>query len=585
MRPLSGFVAVLASACVLAACSLWPAEDEAVSGAAPASTGPVRQYQALPPPFAALTPAALAQHTQTLASDAFEGRKPATPSETKTLDYIAGQFEAAGLRPGYRGAWLQPVALLETTIDNAPVMHIAPISAPNAPLAAPPAPVGLLYGFDQIVWTKRPNQTGPIDIAGAPLVFVGYGAIAPEQSWNDYAGTDLRGAIAVILMNDPDFEADLGGAFAGKTMTYYGRWTYKLEEAARQGALGALLVHETEAAGYPWSVVQASWTGPQLDLAGSPGATERLALEGWVTREALERALRSFGLSFAALKAQAAQRGFKPIALPVAAQIRMDVRQRTVTSHNVVGVLPGRQRPDDAIVYGAHWDHLGRCPPVDGDNICNGARDNAVGVAGLIEIARRFVQDGRAERSVAFIAFTAEEQGLLGSRAYADSPVFAHGRTAAMINIDAPPVDGPTRAMTVVGAGRSDLDQRLAAVLADLGRRVEPEAHPERGGFFRSDQFSFARVGVPVLYAAGSLDLVHGGVERGRALQAAYVARGYHKPDDEFDAALWDLTGVSQDMTALYQVGRRLADSTDWPQWAPTSEFNAIRRASRAALQ
>jgi Zn-dependent M28 family amino/carboxypeptidase len=613
MKAVLGLLAAIAVTAAVSACALWPSDTDATAPASasspPPSRVPARTVLPTPPAFPALSPAALAAHTQFLASDALEGRKPASATEAQTLDYIAGQFAAAGLKPGYQGTFLQPVAMVETEVEGAPVLSLPAPSAPPSPSPSPtPAPsvsppaspssalaaspasgpsgpaIGLLSGFDHRVWTRRQDQAAPIVIAGAPLVFVGYGVNAPEQNWNDYSGADLRGAIAVILINDPDFESDLGGAFGGKAMTYYGRWTYKFEEAARQGALGALLVHETDAAGYPWSVVQSSWTGPLLTLAARPGAPQPLALEGWVTRAGLERALTAHGVSFADLKAQAGRRGFKSVVLPAQAHLTLSVRQRSVISYNVVGVLPGRQRPDESVVYGAHWDHLGRCPPVNGDDICNGARDNAVGVAGVIEIARRFVQDGRAERSVVFIAFTAEEQGLLGSRAYAEAPAFAHARTAAMINIDAPPVIGPSKAMTIVGAGRSDLDLRLERVLAPTGRRIEAESFPERGGFFRSDHFSFARFGVPVLFASGGVDLVHGGVARGLALQNDYVARAYHKPDDEFDPATWDLTGVSQDVTALYQVGRRLADSRDWPQWAPASEFKPIRDASRAGM-
>jgi Zn-dependent M28 family amino/carboxypeptidase len=553
----------------LAGCMLGP----------PVSPAPPIDPAAAPPPavsaapaFAPLTPQALAAHVQTLASDAFEGRKPGAPSEKLTLDYIINQFAAAGLKPGYDGQWLQPVAMLESKVVGQPVLQIP---GPNG------EPMGLMYGFDQVVWTKRQDGGASAALADAPLVFVGYGVNAPEVGWNDYAGVDMAGKVALILINDPDFEADLGDAFGGKAMTYYGRWTYKLEEAARQGAAGALIIHETGPAAYPWAVVYSSWTGAQLDLVREDKGMGRAAVEGWISRDGAERLFQREGLTYLGAKALAKTRGFRPIALKAKASINFQVETKRSTSYNVVGVLPGRQRPQEAVIYGAHWDHLGRCPPVAGDDICNGARDNAVGIAGLIEIARRFGADGRPERSVAFIAFTAEEQGLLGSAAYVERPAFDHARTAAMINIDAPPVNGPTRAMTIVGLGKSALDARLKAIARSQGRGVEAEAFPERGGFYRSDHFNFAKKGVPVLYAAGGVDLVRGGVAEGKRLQDVYVDSAYHKPDDEYDAATFDLTGTAQDLTALYMVGRQLADSRDWPEWAPSAEFRAEREKSR----
>lgn len=531
-----------------------------------------------PPPspdFPPLSAGALETHVKMLASDAFAGRKPASPEERMTLDYITGQFQAAGLRPGYRGGWLQPVAMVESTVTNAPTLAI---NRPGAPQ------VGLLYSLDQVVWTKRQAVSQPISLTDAPIVFVGYGVVAPEVGWNDYAGLDMKGKIALILINDPDFEADHAGAFGGKAMTYYGRWTYKFEEAARQGAAGALIIHETAPAAYGWSVVQSSWTRGQLDLARPDQGADRAAVEGWVSQDGAARLLAGEGQTYAQLKTLAQRRGFKPIPLKATASITIDITQRTSTSYNVIGVLPGRQRPDESVLYSAHWDHLGRCPAVNGDGICNGARDNALGVAAIIEVARRFVQDGRAERSVAFIAFTGEEQGLLGSYYLAANPVFSPARTAALINIDAPPTNGPTRDMIVVGFGKSDLDQRLQEALAAQGRTITPEAFPERGSFYRSDHFPLAQKGVPTLYASGGLDLTVGGVERGKALSDAYIVSRYHAPSDEFDAS-WDLTGTSQDLAALYTVGRRIADSRVWPQWSAKSEFRAAREASRAGME
>ncbi|MDX2234253.1 MAG: M28 family metallopeptidase [Hyphomonadaceae bacterium] len=524
------------------------------------------------PPGPPMSAAALAHHTRILSSDAFEGREPGTAGETKTTDYLVAAFKAAGLQPGWNGQWLQPTPLLEAAVQGAPALTVTAADGPKS----------YAYRTDQVVWTKRPQ--GAQSLADAPLVFVGYGVVAPEQGWNDYAGVDMAGKIAVILVNDPDFETPAGhpthGKFGGKAMTYYGRWTYKFEEAGRQGAAGALIVHETGPAAYPWAVVESSWTGPQFDTKRQGDGSDRVQVEGWIQQAAAADILHRAGADFATLKAAAQRPGFRAVPIAAKGALTLATEIKETVSNNVVALLPGREAPDEAVLYGAHWDHLGRCTPVDGDDICNGALDNASGTSGLIELARRFAQEGPARRSVLFVAFTAEEQGLLGSAYYALNPAIPANRTVAAVNMDGAALNGATRDVIVVGYGKSEIEDLLARYAQAQGRAIKPEEFPERGSFYRSDHFNLAKAGIPVLYASGGIDLVNGGAARGAALQADYVARRYHKPQDEFDPA-WDYTGQQQDLQLFYQVGRTYADGTQWPNWKPTAEFHAIREASR----
>ena len=522
-----------------------------------------------------LSPMALREHIAILASDEFEGRPPAEPAEELTLDYLERAFAQAGLHPGAPQAdgsmgWRQEVPLISATVTNEPRLFIAGASY-----------AGLMeYRTHQVVWTKRLDPT--ISLENAPLVFVGFGIVAPELGWNDYAGVDMTGKIAVILVNDPDFATGDDRGFGGRAMTYYGRWTYKFEEAARQGAAGAIIIHESAPAAYPWPVVVSSWTGPQLDTARGEGESNpRVAVEGWVSAAAATEMFTGAGLDFAALKAAAQTRGFTPVDMGLRGSIQLESSISRSRSYNVVGVLPGRQRPEESVLYTAHWDHLGRCPPVNGDDICNGAMDNATGTAGLIELARRAVAWGRGERSSVFVAFTAEEQGLLGSIYYAANPTVDPALIAAAINMDGGAIYGATRDVTVTGYGKSEMDALLEEAAAGQNRVVVPEPFPEQGGFYRSDHFPLARIGVPVLYARGGIDLVEGGRERGEAVSRAYVADRYHKPDDEFSDS-WDLTGAAQDLQLYFTVGQGLANSRRWPQWSPTAEFAGARAASAA---
>lgn len=517
-----------------------------------------------------LSPAALAQHIRVLSSDAFEGREPSSRGEKLTTDYITAQFRAAGLQPGWNGSFLQPVPLVEASVKGAPAFSIS--GSDGAKTYA--------YRDQHVIWTKR---TAPaVHVADAPLVFVGYGVNAPELGWNDYAGVDVKGKIAVILVNDPDFETPADhpttGKFGGKAMTYYGRWTYKFEEAGRQGAVGALVIHETAPAAYPWAVVLSSWTGPQFDLKRGANA-QRAQVEGWIHTSMAADLFQRAGLNFAELKAAAQRQGFRARPMGLTGGVHLETDIKETVSNNVVGILPGKSAADEAVLYGAHWDHLGRCTPVDGDDICNGALDNATGTAGLIELARHYGANGAARRSVVFVAFTAEEQGLLGSEYYAQNPAIPANKTVAAVNMDGALIYGPTRDVIVVGYGKSELEDMLVLAAQGQNRVVRGEAFPERGSFYRSDHFNLAKVGIPVLYAQGGQDLVNGGVERGRALGDAFIAQRYHKPTDEYDPA-WDLSGQTQDLQLFYQVGRTVADGSQWPNWKPTAEFYPIRQRS-----
>ncbi|MDX2237038.1 MAG: M28 family metallopeptidase [Hyphomonadaceae bacterium] len=521
---------------------------------------------------APLSAGAIMAHVDVLASDAFDGRLPGTRGEALTLDYIERAFAAIGLQPGVVAAngavgWRQSVPLVTARVSNSPAMRVTGADGAR----------DYAFGTQHVVWTKRMEPA--TNIADAEMVFVGYGVVAPERNWNDYAGIDMRGRIAVILINDPDFETGDDRGFGGRAMTYYGRWTYKSEEAARQGAAGAIIIHETAPAAYPWAVVQNSNSGPKLDIVRPDRGASRVGVEGWISTPTAAELFQRANLNFADLKARAQRPGFTPTPMGLRMSLSLQTELTEQASYNVVGVLPGRSRAGETILYTAHWDHLGRCPPANGDDICNGALDNATGTAGLIELARRFAGEGRHERSIAFVAFTAEEQGLLGSEYYAENPVFPAARTVGAVNMDGLNIYGPARNITVVGYGKSTMEDLLRTAAQTQGRTIEGEAFPERGSFYRSDHFNLARIGIPVLYASGGLDLVDGGVERGSALQSAYIAERYHKPDDEVTPD-WNIAGGVQDLQLFYQVGETLANGTDWPVWRPGAEFAAAREQS-----
>ncbi|WP_267388441.1 M28 family metallopeptidase [Sphingomonas sp. GC_Shp_3] len=526
-------------------------------------------------PALAQTPAisvdTLKSVTQTLSSDAYEGRKPTTPAEDKTTAYIVAQFKAAGLKPGVDGGWFQKVPLVEITATNVSPLTITGGSAP------------LALAFRSDVVLKSYRVVPHIAITDSDVVFVGYGINAPERGWNDYAGLDVKGKTVVILVNDPDWQsAARTGLFEGKAMTYYGRWTYKYEEAARQGAAAAIIVHDTEPAAYGWGVVQSSNTGPQLELDEAGDHMTESAAVGWMQLDKAKALFASAGKDFAALSETAKHKGFRAVPLGVKASVSFDNTIRRQASKNVIGILPGKTAPSEYVLYSAHWDHLGHCDPVKGDGICNGALDNASGVAGLVALAQAQVKAGPARRSIVFLSVTAEEAGLLGSRYYAEHPVYPLSETVGGVNMDVLNVKGRTHDFEITGAGKSELEDLMKTLVEAEGRVVKPEPNPERGSYFRSDHFSFAKLGVPMFDGGAGEDLLVGGEAAGHAATLDYIANRYHKPQDEYDPK-WDWSGAVEDLTLYYRLGRELADGDQWPNWYKTAEFRAIRDKSRAA--
>jgi Zn-dependent M28 family amino/carboxypeptidase len=534
---------------------------------------------ALPPPSDA--PAAedgpeisvdlMKQVTQRLSADDLEGRAPSTATEPKVLDIIVSQFKAAGLQPGPGGKWLQEVPTVEITASD------------QSPLTVTGGKTPLSFAFgDQ--WVGASYRVTPrTQIKDSPLVFVGYGIVAPELGWNDYAGIDMRGKIAVILVNDPDY-ANEGeqGLFKGRRMTYYGRWTYKFEEAARQHAAGALIVHDTFPAAYGWNVVNSSWGKAQYFVQTPNDAMDQTQVNGWVQKDVAERILAASGKDLTTLTRAAQTKGFTPVPLGLKASVSFDNAIRKSTSHNVVGVLPGKTRPNEYVLYSAHWDHLGRCTPdKTGDDICNGAVDNATGVAALVALAKANAQAGPAARSQVFLAVTLEESGLLGSEYYAQHPLFPLDHTAGGVNMDALLPGGRTRDVTMTGGDKSDLTDRFRQALAARGLVEAGETTPEKGSYYRSDHFSMAKRGVPMFAVGRGVDLVVGGKAAGQTLRDDWTANRYHQPSDEY-APDWDWSGIVQDVELYYALGRDLAESAAWPNWRAGDEFRAIRDKSCA---
>ncbi|MCW0368960.1 M28 family metallopeptidase [Xanthomonas sacchari] len=556
-------VLCLAAAAALTACkreASAPAADTAPPAAAPApAAAPTHAFST------GIAPADFAELVKTLSSDAFEGRGPGTPGEDKTVSYIRDQMQRIGLQPGNGDSWFQDVAMTETTAAPGTTLTIAHDGAARQ----------LAFGTDMVVGTRTGQPEVKLD--GSDMVFVGYGVDAPEQKWNDYAGQDWKGKTVVMFVNDPGFHTGDGSLFEGKRMTYYGRWTYKFEEAARKGAAAALIVHDTPGASYGWDVVKNSWSGAQYDLPAKDDPEPRIPVQGWLTAEAAKQLFADAGLDLAQAYKDASKRGFKPI--PLKAKLSVDLKSTIAekTSRNVVGVLPGSSRADEAVLYMAHWDHLGKHEGEPGDNIYNGAVDNATGVAGILEIAEAFAhQQPKPERSVVFLAVTLEESGLLGSKYYVAHPTFPLNKIAGVINLDAMPVAGRAKDLVVNGFGSSQLEDMLKPIAAAQGRVLHAEDAPQSGFYFRSDHFNFAKAGVPALYIDGGEDLVDGGIEAGRRAAAEYAKR-YHTPADEYDPATWKLDGVMDDLQAVYGVGKELAAGDSWPNWYADNPFKAAR--------
>ncbi|HEX8445028.1 MAG TPA: M28 family metallopeptidase [Sphingomonas sp.] len=524
----------------------------------------------------AFDPARITADVRTLSSDAFEGRGPATPAETRTVAYIVRQMQAAGLQPGGtpdasgKRGWTQDVPLLRSEITGTPTLGMT-IAGTATPLT---------QGTQIAVRAALTGQK-QVAIQNAPLVFVGYGVAASERNWDDFNGQDLKGKIAVVLINDPDFETGQGD-FGGKAMTYYGRWTYKYEEAARRGAAGILIVHETAPASYGWATVKNSNTNTMFDIVRTNPTSSHTAMEGWIQRDLAVQLFKASGLDFDAEKAKAQTRGFRPVPLKATFTARYAVDAKVITSKNVLGRLPGTTHPDDTVIYSAHWDHLGiGQPDAKGDRIYNGAVDNATGVAALLELGRAYAKAPRTARSVVFLAVTAEEKGLLGSEYYAANPVYPLGQTVGVLNMDSMAVTGPAHDFGISGSAKLGLLDMLTAEGTKRNRRFSPEPHPEAGSFYRSDHFPMAKRGVPAISFDGGSDLVEGGAARGEALSRAYVQDRYHQPADEWSPD-WNLAGMTADLDLLYAVGHDLASGTAWPNWSTDSEFRAERDKTAA---
>ncbi|NGX16598.1 M28 family metallopeptidase [Wenzhouxiangella sp. XN24] len=518
-------------------------------------------------PDPSFTDAALHRHIGALASDAFGGRFPGTPGEVLTLDYLEKGFAAAGAQPAYGDSYRQAVPLVSWTFDPAPTLSVA----------GPDFQADLEFGVDMIASTGLLREE--VTVQDSPLVFAGYGIVAPEYGWNDYAGLDVRGKTVVVLVNDPGFATGDPALFTGRAMTYYGRWTYKFEEAARQGAAAVLVVHEDEPASYGWEVIAQGAT-KRRGLRGANRDEAMATVEGWLSAATARRLCAAAGEDFDTLKAAAQRPGFRARALgELRATARVQSRLAESDSYNIVAVIPGSERPEEVVLFTAHWDHLGR----DGAEIYNGAVDNASGTAGLLVLAEAYAKmDPPPARSIAFVAVTAEEQGLLGSAHYAAQPAFPLENTVAVINIDGLNYIGPTRDISVVGYGASELDEFVDQAAAKQGRKVLPDQRPEAGSYYRSDHFNLAKRGVPALYPRMGLDLLDGGTARGKALSQAYNDERYHKPADEYSPTQ-DWRGGALDLLLYFDIGRALAMSSDWPNWTPGNEFRAIRDIQRPA--
>ncbi|MGA0027306.1 MAG: M28 family metallopeptidase [Steroidobacteraceae bacterium] len=506
-----------------------------------------------------------------MASDAFEGRAPGSPGEARTVEFLEREFQELGLRPANGASFRQEVPLVEITAVPADARLAFQVAGQRLDLA---------LADDMVVGTRRVQPAS--SVADSDVVFVGYGIVAPEYGWNDYEGLDMRGKTALILVNDPGFATEDPELFRGRAMTYYGRWTYKFEEAARQGAAAAIIIHDTAPAAYPWAVVRNGWTGPQFYLERADGNAGRSAIEGWITLDRARELMALSGQDLDALSLAARQRGFRPV--PLAAKADAGVRNliRRAKSPNVAAVMPGTTRPDEYVIYVAHWDHLGRALALGGDTIFNGAQDNATGVAGILAIARAFRSLAPPpERSILFLSVTAEESGLIGSEFYAANPLVPLETTAAVINIDSLAPLGRARDLQVIGFGASELEDLLREAAAAQGRVLAPDSSPEAGYFYRSDHVNLAKVGVPALYIKSGTELRGQPAGEGQRRADAYFNSDYHKQTDDYRED-WDVSGSIEDLTLLFEVGARVASGGTWPNWYLDNEFRAARDQSAA---
>ncbi len=546
-----------------------------VLGLASAAAVPVlaATYPGHPATSPDIVAADVSARDKALADDAFEGRGPGTRNGDAAAQWIADEMKRIGLAPGNHGYYFQPVAIATLTLDPAKSAFTFHTSSGD---------VTPKFADDVVYWSPQ-YKTNDVDVKASDMVFVGYGVVSPEENWNDYAGIDVKGKTVVILINDPGF-ATGDTIFKGRAMTYYGRWTYKYEEAARQGAAAAIIVHETEPAAYGWQVVRNSNTGPKTWLDAPNKQMDRVPVQGWMQLDVAKDLFKRAGMDFDAMKAAANRHGFK--AVPMTGESLTAHARSSIThlkTRNVVVVIPGVKHPSDFVLYTAHWDHLGVKPDVPGpDKIHNGAVDNGMGVSSILELAEAFKANKRPERSIAFIAWTLEEQGLLGSEYFSHHPLWPLNHIVGGINLDANLPEGRAHDMVVVGNGASQMEDILGDALKTEHRTITADPEPEKGMFYRSDHISLAKVGVPMLDPAGGYDLIAGGKAAGQSVRDDYRLHHYHQPSDEWKAD-WDLSGPVQDLIALYTVGDQLANSEQWPNWNDGNEFRAIRDKSMAA--
>ncbi|WP_242009201.1 M28 family metallopeptidase [Robertkochia solimangrovi] len=498
-----------------------------------------------------------------LASDEFLGRKPFTEGETITVNYLKDEFEKLGLVPGNGESYFQEV----------PMVEITGIPSENMVISGENGNINLKVLTDFVATTNKPDTS--VSLQNSELVFAGYGIVAPEYGWNDYEGIEWKGKTAVVLINDPGFKSGDSTLFKGNEMTYYGRWTYKYEEAARQGADGLIIIHDTEPAAYGWNVIESGWSGARLTIESD---MPLLNVESWISGESAEKMFDVSSMKGQDYKALARNKDFKPIPLELNVSVGITNTIKRDVSKNVVAMIPGTERKDEYIIYSAHWDHFGVGKAIEGDSIYNGAVDNASGTASLLAIAEAFKKSEPTERSIVFIAVTGEEQGLLGSAYYAEHPIFSPEKTVANINMDAIDSPGRMKDLTITGYGHSEMDEYAKEAAEKQGRYVIPDPEAEKGYFFRSDHFNFAKIGIPALYAAGSYEGFDHSIEEIKAYNDNYRMHKYHQPSDEYDPATTKLSGIQADLQLLFEVGLKLSNEDYFPKWYEGSEFKAARK-------
>lgn len=506
--------------------------------------------------------ATIAKHIERLASDEFLGRKPFTEGEVKTVNYLKEEFEKLGLLPGNGDSYFQDVPMVEIT--GTPSEELV-ISGKNTSFS-------LEYLKDFVATTNKP--IADVSLENSELVFAGYGVVAPEYGWNDYEGVDWKGKTAVVLINDPGFKSGDSTLFKGNAMTYYGRWTYKYEEAARQGAAGLIIIHDTEPASYGWNVIESGWSGARLVIESDLAL---LNVESWISGESAQKMFDASAMKGQDYQTLARNKDFTPIPLDLNVSVGIKNEIKRDVSKNVVALIPGTERKDEFIIYSAHWDHFGVGKAIDGDSIYNGAVDNASGTAGLLAIAEAFKKSGETQRSLVFMAVTGEEQGLLGSAFYAENPIFPPNRTVANINIDALDSPGKMKDLTITGYGQSEMDEYAKEAAEKQNRYIIPDPEAEKGYFFRSDHFNFAKIGIPALYASGAYEGFDASIEEIKKYNNDYVTHKYHQPSDEYDPETYKLDGVQADLQLFFEVGLKLSNEANFPKWYDGSEFKTAR--------